>query len=345
MNPDIILSYETELTSTRKSDHLNICLNQDVESQTTAGWENVYLPHSALPDIDFENIDLSASFLNFQFDYPFLISSMTGGTSDSDKINATLAQFAQAKNIPMGLGSQRYLVERKKSGRFSSLDIRKFAPKAHLWANIGAIQLNYGVEVDDCLWLVEELQAQVLILHLNPLQEAIQMEGDRNFKGLWAKIEKVKKAVKVPVILKETGCGIDQKTAKRAIDIGIDALDIAGLGGTHWGLIEGLRHQKREELGHVFRNWGIPSAIALRAVLEVAPSSYPVIASGGIRTGLDCAKALGMGASLCGLALPFLKAVSAGPEATEQTFKILEESLAIACFTSGASTIKELKTI
>jgi isopentenyl-diphosphate delta-isomerase len=332
-------------TTSRKSDHLEICIQKNVESQVSAGWDEIILPYRSLPEISFDAISLKTEFLKFNFDYPFLISSMTGGTPEADNLNLILAEFATEYNIPMGLGSMRFLLEKKSTSPNAINNLRKKSPRAHLWANIGAVQLNYGVTPSDCQWLVDQLEAQALIVHLNPLQEAIQAEGDRNFSGLWKKLDGLRKQIKTPLILKETGCGLDPVTAKRAVETGFDALDTAGLGGTHWGFIEGLRSSDREALGLTFRNFGIPSAECLRQVRKAVGPDFPVIASGGLRSGIDCAKAFLLGANFCGLALPFLKAAKKGPENLRQEMSILIESLRIACFVTGSPLPKELNAV
>lgn len=335
------MSVETFPTiANRKDDHLEICENQNVASSGKPGWEAIDLPHCALPDLDFDEIDLGVSFLNENFSAPFLISSMTGGSERGEKVNSLLAEFAQSKNIPMGVGSQRIALENKNADIFG---LRKVAPTATLYANLGAVQFNYGVSAADCLNLIEKLQAQAFILHLNPLQEAIQNEGDRNFKGLWQKIEEVCKKSPVPVILKETGCGLDPETCVRAMSVGVSALDVAGFGGTHWGYIEGLRNERRAKLGETFRGWGTPTAVSIFMARSNLNEEVPIIASGGIRNGLDAAKAFYLGANLAGLALPFLKAASAGEKILEQTFEDLCESLRISLFCTNCKTVDNIQ--
>ena len=330
-----------EQTRSRKEDHLSICLNEDVQSKTTSGWEEIRLPHCALPEVDLQKIDVCTHSLGAKLESPLFISSMTGGSDDGDVINSRLAAFAQHHKIPMGVGSQRILLEKRDS---KSFQLREAAPKAILLANIGAVQLNYGVSNEDCAWLVDKIEAKALILHANPMQEAIQAEGDQNFEGLFQKIESLKKHIKVPLILKETGCGLDKKSCSRAISAGVDVLDSAGMGGTHWGFIEGLRSSQRRELGEMFRDWGIPSTEALKNAVDASKNTNTkVFASGGIRTGLDCAKALYEGASLVGMALPFLKAAQQGEESLENFYSTQIEALKIAMLCTGAASIKELR--
>ena len=327
-------------TVDRKQEHLDLCRTQNVSSNVRAGWDAIQLVHQAAPEIDFNEVSIETEFLGLPLKAPFLISSMTGGSAEGESVNRLLAEFAQARGIPMGVGSQRVALENRTSGLF---EMRKTAPKAVLFANIGLVQMNYGVTVADCQWLVDKLEAQALILHLNPLQEAIQTEGDRNFSNLLQNISRLKKSISVPLILKETGCGLDPDTCERAIDEGIDALDIAGLGGTHWGFIEGLRDSKRQELGEMFRDWGIPTVEALTDVREAVGESVPLIASGGIRHGLDAAKAFYLGADLVGMALPFLKKASAGLPALNDFLDLQSEALRIALFCTGKTHLKELK--
>lgn len=329
-------------TTTRKDEHLDICIKKDVSSQGTAGWDEIQLPHCALPNVDFSEIDLRTEFLGHTLSAPLLISSMTGGSEKGERINECLSIFAAEVGIPMGVGSQRVALEEREKKYFS---LRKIAPKAILYANIGAVQLNYGVSEDDCRYLVETLEAQALILHLNPLQEAIQKEGDRNFKDLWIKIEKLCKTLDAPVILKETGCGLDPDTCLRAKNVGISAIDLAGFGGTHWGYIEGLRNTSREKFGEIFRSWGIPSVEALLMARESVGPEFPVIASGGVRNGLDIAKSLYLGANLGGMALPFLKAAELGPEALKELYDEVCEALRISLFCTNCSTPLELKNL
>lgn len=327
-------------TSHRKDEHLDVCLKNDVSSGLSAGWETVRLPHCALPEADCNQVDLKTEFLSHKLAAPFLISSMTGGSPRGEAVNRMLAQLAEEKQIAMGVGSQRVVLESRDAKLFQ---LRQVAPTAVLWANIGAVQLNYGVSADDCAWLVDQLGASALILHANPLQEAIQKEGDRDFRGLWSKIAALKKALSVPLILKETGCGLDETSCRRALEAGVDAFDSAGLGGTHWGFVEGLRHSERAPLGEIFRNWGIPSVESLQNCVRVSGGRVPTIASGGLRSGLDVARALWLGASLGGMALPFLEAANRGEQALEDFYNLQEESLRIAVFCSGYRNLREFR--
>ena len=317
----------------RKDEHLDICREEDVSASQGPGWDSVVLPHCALPDLDFDEIDLSTNFLGEKYSAPILISSMTGGSADGEFINARLAEFAQQKNIPMGVGSQRIAFEDSKADLFN---FKKVAPKAKLFANLGAVQFNYGITVENCLSLIDGMEPRAFILHLNPLQEAIQKEGDRNFKGLWLKVAELCKRSPIPIIVKETGCGLDTETCRKAVEAGVSALDIAGMGGTHWGFIEGLRNSDREFLGSTFRNWGITSVESLRNVRAAVPKDFPIIASGGIRTGLDITRAFYLKANFTGLALPFLKAVRSDAALEKLYFELTEACrVALFCTNSG----------
>lgn len=314
-----------------------MCRTRDVASKKLAGWDDIDLPHRAAPEVDFADVTIATEFLGQKLKSPFLISSMTGGSSEGEEINRTLAGFAQARGLAMGVGSQRVALENRDAKLF---DLRKTAPRAVLYANIGLVQFNYGVTTDDAAWLVDSLEAQALILHLNPLQEAIQGEGDRNFSNLLQHIGALKKRLRVPVIVKETGCGLDVETSRRALDAGADALDLAGLGGTHWGFIEGLRDPRRQALGEIFRDWGIPSLQTLLDTREDLGPDPRLIASGGVRNGLDAAKALYLGANLVGMALPFLKAAKKGPEGLNDFLDVQEEALKIALFCCGHTNLE-----
>lgn len=331
-------SFENTQTADRKQAHLEICKNLEVESTSSAGWEKIRLPHVALPELDFAKVKTEATLLGRLHSAPLLISSMTGGSREGERLNRVLARFAETAGLPMGVGSQRVALEHRDADFFS---LRKVAPRATLFANIGLVQLNKGVTTSDLQWLVEKLEAQALILHANVLQEAVQQEGDRDFSGLFRKIEGLRKVIQVPLILKETGCGLDAQTARRALEAGVDVLDVAGLGGTHWGFIEGLRSPQRRQLGEIFRDWGIPTADAITAVRREVGSRATVIASGGIRNGLDVAKAMHLGADFCGMALPFLKVAAAADHddaalaALHAYFELQRESLRIALFCMG----------
>jgi isopentenyl-diphosphate delta-isomerase len=325
---------------TRKDEHLDICLKQDVNSLNHSYWNEITLNHCALPEINLSDIELDTQFLGLKLKAPILISSITGGTPEGEKINSILADFAQNNSIAMGVGSQRIALEKPLENFFN---LRAQAPNGIFFANLGAVQFNYGVSIDQALNLADKLQAQAFILHLNPLQEAIQSGGDTNFKGLLSKIENFKRQLSIPLIVKEVGCGIDTNSAKDLKNAGVDAIDVAGKGGTHWGYIEGLREESQKSLGDIYRDWGIPTPTAIRENRKALGPTFPIIGSGGIRNGLDAAKAIFIGADIVGMALPFLKEAHKGPEALQNFYDEFCKALKIALLCSGKKTCRELK--
>ena len=329
--------------SSRKSDHIRINLEENVHSGVTTGLDAYRFTHQALPELDLESVDLSTTVFRRQLRLPLLISSMTGGTSQAAKINSILAAAAQSTGVAMGVGSQRAgLVHPELSETFK---IRKNAPDILLFANLGAVQLNYGYTVDHCRRAVDMIEADALTLHLNPLQEALQPEGDAHFSGLLKKIEIVCSALSVPVIVKEVGWGISARSARLLADAGVAAIDVAGAGGTSWSEVEKFR-TKNEHNKHVaksFRDWGIPTAESILQVVEATPQLI-VFASGGLRNGIEIAKCIAMGATLGGMAGLFLKsAANQNLEETIETIHEIETEIRICMFSVGAANIEQLK--
>ena len=325
----------------RKADHIKINLEQDVRSGLTTGLEKFHFIHEALPDVDLDEVDTTLSLFGKKLQAPVLVSSMTGGTAEAETINLRLAEAAQAEGIAMGLGSQRAAIEHPE--RAATFQVRRVAPDVLLFANLGAVQLNYGYGLDECRRAVEMIEADALILHLNPLQEAVQDAGDTNWKGLAKKIEKICKKVGVPVIAKEVGWGISKKTARRLVECGVAAIDVAGAGGTSWSQVE--MHRAPDEftrkLAATFVGWGIPTAEALQAAKRAAPN-LPVFASGGIKDGLDIAKCIALGATLGGMAGNFLKAAAVSTEATIEMMKLTRRQLQVTMFSTGAGDLEGL---
>lgn len=321
-------------TSARKSDHIQINLEQAVNSELTTGLEKFHFLHEALPEINFENIDLKVDIFGKSLSLPILISSMTGGTKKAMEINLNLAQAAQETGIAMGVGSQRAAIENPDLD--SSFQVRQAAPDILLFANLGAIQLNYGYGIEECQRAVDMIEADGLILHLNALQEAVQTEGDTNFGNLLNKIEAVCKSLPVPVIAKEVGWGFSGSTARRLADVGISAIDIAGAGGTSWTKVEMHRAktESRARIANQFSNWGIPTAESIISVKEAAPELI-IFASGGLRTGIDIAKCIALGAKLGGIASPLLKAANQSVKKTIEAIQEIETSLRICMFAAG----------
>lgn len=322
----------------RKTDHLRICLEKEVEVGTT-GFENYRFVHNALPEIDLDKIDASVEFLGKKLAAPILISSMTGGTPEAGKINQNLAKAAQKIGVAMAVGSQRIAIEDPKLA--STFQVREVAPDILLFANLGAVQLNYGFGVKECREAVKMMGADGLVLHLNPLQEAIQPEGNRNFENLFPKIEKVVKGLSIPVIVKEVGCGLSEEVARKLYAAGVKIIDTASWGGTNWAKIEGIR--AKGSLGEIFSQWGIPTAESIIACKKV--KGLRVIGSGGIRNGVEIAKALALGADLVGLALPFLKPATRSEKEVEEKLLQLVRELKISMFCLGVKNIKEAKKV
>jgi isopentenyl-diphosphate delta-isomerase len=327
----------------RKADHLRICLDDSVQCKiTTSGLERYRFKHSCLPELDYDEIDLHTQFLGYPLNAPLLISSMTGGTDLAKTINTRLAKVAQHYSIPMGVGSQRIALEQPQLS--PTFAVRAFAPDIFLMANLGAVQLNYGCGLDDCRRIVETLEANALILHLNPLQECVQSRGDRNFKGLLPKIEALCRHLSVPVIVKEVGNGISGTMAQRLMEAGVAAIDVAGAGGTSWAKVEGERATdvRQSRLGQTFAEWGLSTAECIQDVRAV-DAKIPLIASGGLRTGLDVATAIALGADLAGMAYPFLTAAHESEEALYELVEILLAELKTVLLCTGNAALSGLK--
>lgn len=327
----------------RKSEHLRVCIEEDVEfQQLTSGLEKYRFTHCCLPELDRSDIELGTTFLGKSLKAPILISSMTGGTELAHLVNTRLATVAQRYGLAMGVGSQRIALEQPELA--PTFAVRSLAPDILLLANLGAVQLNYGCGLEDCLKLVELLEADALILHLNPLQEWVQSGGDSNFKGLLAKIQQICAQLPVPVIAKEVGNGISAVMAKQLIEAGVAAIDVAGAGGTSWAKVESQRAKdnRQRHLGQVFADWGLPTAECITAIRSMN-STIPLIASGGLKNGLDIAKSIALGADLGGLARPFLVAAIESEAAVDELVKFLIAELEIVLFCTGNPNLSALK--
>lgn len=327
----------------RKSEHIAISLNEKVTGESiSTGLESLSFIHNALPEIDFDEISIETTFLGYECKTPFLISSMTGGTALAETINRNLAIAAEEKGWILALGSTRALLD--SGGHTSSFLMRKYAPSVPLIANLGAVQFNYGYGIEECRKIIEITEADMLVLHLNSIQEVIQEKGDTNFKGLLKKIEQLCSTLEVPIGVKEVGWGIDGETAKKLIEAGVAFIDVAGAGGTSWSQVEKFRAKDpiRREAAEAFSEWGIPTAESIKLVRgEVG--NFPLIASGGLWTGLDGAKTIALGADLVGFGRAILKEATESPEAVLEVMEIREMELRMAMFGIGAATVRELK--
>lgn len=329
----------------RKSEHIRICLEEDVEGHgITSGFERYRFVHQALPEINLRDVDTSTELWGRRLRVPLLISSMTGGAPRAQEINRNLAIAAQELGLAMGVGSQRAALQNPELA--PTYQVRRFAPDVALFANIGAIQLNYTYGVDECRRAVDMVEADALILHLNALQEAVQPEGNISFSGLADKIAQVCKQVGVPVIAKEVGWGISADAARLLWEAGVSAIDVAGAGGTSWSQVEMYRipTERGRLIAEAFAGWGIPTAVSLVAVRNRGvPVGRKLFASGGIRNGIDVAKGIALGADLAGSARPFLRAADLSAEATIELGGILRDQLRIAMFSIGAADLDHLR--
>ncbi|QFU82140.1 type 2 isopentenyl-diphosphate Delta-isomerase [Natronorubrum aibiense] len=332
-------------TSDRKDDHIRIIEEEDVETSGT-GFADIELVHEALPEIHRDEIDTSTTLLGHELAAPIVIESMTGGHPNTTKINRNLAEAAQRMNVAMGVGSQRAGLELDDEDLLESYTVvRDVAPDAFLYGNVGAAQL-LEYDVDDVERAVEMIDADAMAVHLNFLQEAVQPEGDVDARGCLEAIERVAADLSVPVVVKETGNGISRETATRLADAGVDAIDVAGQGGTTWSGIESYRAaavgaDRQEAIGQRFRAWGVPTAVSTHEAADVHDC---VIASGGVRSGLDIAKAIALGARAGGLAKPFLRPAGQGTDVVVDLLETLELELRTAMFVTGSASVEELQS-
>lgn len=327
----------------RKADHIKINLEKDVRSALTTRLEDYHFVHEALPEVDLGQIDTSVELFAARLEAPILISSMTGGTADAEAINLRLAEAAQEMKIAMGVGSQRAAIENPEQAK--TFQVRRVAPDILLFANLGAVQLNYGYGIDQCRRAVDMIGANALILHFNPLQEAVQDAGDTNFRGLAKKVEAICKQLEVPVIAKEVGWGISERSARILRDCGVQAIDVAGAGGTSWSQVEMHRapDEFTRQLAATFVGWGIPTADSILNVKKAAPG-VTIIASGGLKDGLDIAKCIALGATLGGMAGPFLKAAAISTQEVLQMMRLTKKQIEVTMFACGANNLRELQS-
>jgi isopentenyl-diphosphate delta-isomerase len=329
----------------RKADHIKICLNQKTQARkATTGFEDVHLVHRALPEIDKQKIELSTRVFGHRFSAPLIVGAMTGGTAGAARINAAIAEAVEKLRLGMGVGSQRAAVEDKKLEKTFAI-ARKKAPTAFLIANIGGVQLAHGYGLKEVKKAVEMIEADAVAIHLNTLQEAVQPEGQTSFNGVLAKIGEITRELDKPVIVKETGSGIAAEEARKLEAAGVKGIDIGGAGGTSFAAVEYYRAKGQESnvqslLGDAFWDWGIPTVVSLVEATQTV--KIPVIASGGVRSGVDTAKALALGASLASLSQPVLQAAVKGAEDTENMLSFLIEELRNVMFLVGAEKVDHL---
>ena len=335
---------KTALTQTqkRKKEHLELCLDtESVSSPSSTGLEAYRFVHNALPELDIGEIDVGTTFLGKRLKAPILISSMTGGFDLARKVNRNLAAAAQALGLAMGVGSQRVAIEEPSAA--SSFQVRDVAPDILLFGNLGAVQLNYGYGIEQCRRAVTMIGADGLIFHLNVLQEAVQPEGNRNFKGLTRKIAAVCRELDVPVVAKEVGNGISVDVATRLQRAGVKAIDVAGKGGTSWSAVEAQRAAKSGgRADAAFADWGIPTEEALIGVRKALPD-IPLIASGGIRTGVDMAKCIALGANLAALGQPLLAAALESADKVVESLSVAIHELKVSMLCVGATNLSDLR--
>lgn len=327
----------------RKQDHIRICLeDQSQFGALSAGFERLYFEHRAFPELALSEVDLRTEFLGKELEAPIIVSSMTGGPELGAKINRSLAEGVEASGLGLGVGSQRIALEHPETQ--ASFEIRRYAPNALLFANFGAVQLNLGYGEAEARRAVEMIGADALYLHANPLQEAVQEGGDTDFRGLLERIGELTAKLPFPVLVKEVGAGIDPATLEALVGRGVAAVDVSGAGGTSWARVEGLRAESETArgLGETFRDWGMPTALLVAEGRRRVPDAK-IIASGGLRSGLDAAKALALGADLVSIAKPVLAAALESGAAVHQVLERWKRELAVAFFCVGAKDLTEFR--
>lgn len=328
----------------RKNDHLDIVLNSPHSAmKCTTGFEKWRFEHCALPELNLDEIDLRCTLFGKTLRAPLLISSMTGGAHRAAAINRHLAQAAQSLGLAMGVGSQRVALESEDNAGLTR-ELRQLAPDIALLANLGAAQIAGPNGLDYARRAVGMIEADALIIHLNPLQEALQSGGDRDLRGVLAAIGKTVAALPVPVVVKEVGAGLSVAVARQLQEAGVAMLDVAGAGGTSWAAVEGERAATADKraVAMAFANWGIPTAQALTAIKQALPE-MPLIASGGIANGIDAAKALRLGASLVGQAAAVLGSATISSDTVTSHLQVVIEQLRVACFCTGSADLQALR--
>jgi isopentenyl-diphosphate Delta-isomerase len=326
----------------RKKEHVDLSVTRDVFYKKKTGFERYDFVHNALPEINLSDVDLSASLLGRHFSYPLFISSMTGGYSQAGAVNEVIATFCEEENLPFGVGSQRAMLENPDEIPSFSI-VRKHAPTAFIAANIGGAQLPGGLNKEKINILLESIRADAIIVHLNPLQELIQPEGDTCFEGVLEGISLLKNNIDIPVIVKETGAGISAETAKKLTGIGVEVIDVAGAGGTSWAKVENLR-ERQEVPMHIFDDWGIPTVDCLKQLVPLKnDNNFELISSGGIRGSFDILKSIALGADFTATAQPVIKAIfEGGIDALRCLVNQWKKESKIALTLTGCSNFAEI---
>ncbi len=323
------------LTALRKLEHIRICLEKEVEAGDPL-FDEIFLVHQALPELNLAEVDPSLTFLGKRLDFPLLIAAMTGGCREAKEINKTLADIAARKGLAFGVGSQRAMIENR--ALTDTFSVRDVAPDIPLWGNIGITALKQ-YPLSKIHQAVHSIHADALCVHINPAQELFQNEGDTDFSACLASLHSLCREADYPVIAKEVGNGISRESAQHLKSCGVAAIDLGGMGGTSWVLVDSIRSGKDSTR---FRCWGIPTAVS---ILETRDIGIPLIATGGVRNGLQMAKAVLLGADLCGIALPFLKILNEeGKEGVERYIDTLKREFCFALYLTGSSNIKDFRT-
>jgi isopentenyl-diphosphate delta-isomerase len=328
--------------ATKKDLHIEACINGSVKGSISNGFEKFRFMHNALPGIDLGEVDTSVEFMGKRLSAPILIAPMTGGCERGMKINRTLAEAAQSLGLAMAVGSQRAAIE--DAELTSTFEVRDVAPDILLFANFGAVQLNRGFAAAECGRAVEMISADGLMLHLNPLQEALQENGDTCYAGLLSKIKEIAEKIDVPLVIREVSFGISKSTAAEIVRTGVAGIDVGGAGGTSWALVEGYLNGDHQikQIAESFSSWGVSTSESIQNVRDVDPD-MPVIATGGIRSGLDIAKAIALGADMAGIARPLLQHAEESVEKVKKYLEGIIHGLRISMFCLGCRDIASLK--
>lgn len=331
----------------RKLRHIRVSLEEEVETDISTGFKDVHLIHRALPEIDLDDVSLETNLLGKKIAAPLVMSAITGGTDEAKKINAVLAEVAEEKGIGISVGSQRIAVAQPETAHTFSV-VREKAPTTFVMGNVGAPQLSLGWGVKEAQQCVDMIEADALALHMNPLQEAVQVDGDTNYRGVLAKVTELAKEIEVPLIMKETGAGIAWEDAVKMQEAGASGLEISGVGGTSWSAVEyhiakEVGKKEMEYLGQALWNWGVPTAISI--VETSSKTTMEIIASGGLRTGAEVVKSIALGAHAGGMAKPFLeKAVESKDALAEYVDHVVRE-IKVVMFLVGAKNVEELQKV